>query len=110
MPKGYAKPGPNASNHEVTQFLTKKYVDKVWANHDDWSHDPAWLYENKPKKFQKYIQWYKDQFGGSAGSAPKPAEKKRADSSDDDTPAIKAKPAKQFAAPPGFKAPPAATV
>jgi len=51
LPKGYKKPGSNASNFEVTEFMTNKWVNKKWANHDDWSHDPAWLYENKPKKF-----------------------------------------------------------
>ena len=59
-PTHQQKPGPNASNHEVTQYMTNKYVDRKWANHDDWSHDPAWLYENKPKKFAKYITWYKE--------------------------------------------------
>jgi len=51
LPKGYRKPDSNASNHEVTEFMTNKYVHKKWANNDDWSHDPAWLFENKPKKF-----------------------------------------------------------
>ena len=51
LPAGYRKPESNASNHEVTEFMTNKYVHKKWANTDDWSHDPAWLYENKPKKF-----------------------------------------------------------
>lgn len=51
MPKGFRKPDSNASNFEVTEFLTNKYVNKKWANTDDWSNDPAWLYENKPKKF-----------------------------------------------------------
>jgi hypothetical protein len=31
--------------------MTNKYVNKKWANTEEWSHDPAWLYENKPKKF-----------------------------------------------------------
>lgn len=51
MPKGYRKPDANASNREVTEFLENKYVKKKWANTDEWAHDPAWLYENKPKKF-----------------------------------------------------------
>ena len=51
MPKGYRKPDANASNKEVTDFLEDKYVRKKWANTDEWANDPAWLYENKPKKF-----------------------------------------------------------
>ena len=64
LPEHYRKPGPNASNHEVTEFLTNKYVHKKWANNDDWSNDPAWLYENKPKKFQKYLTYYQENFHG----------------------------------------------
>jgi hypothetical protein len=51
LPKGFRKPDYNASNYEVTEFMTNKYVHKKWANTDEWSNDPAWLYENKPKKF-----------------------------------------------------------
>jgi len=51
LPEGFKKPDSNASNAEVVTFLTNKYVHKKWANTDDWSNDPAWLYENKPKKF-----------------------------------------------------------
>ena len=51
LPTGFRKPGQNASNHEVTEYMTNKYVKKKWANNDEWSHDPAWLFENKPKKF-----------------------------------------------------------
>ena len=51
LPANYKKPEQGASNYEVTEFLTNKYVHKKWANNDDWSNDPAWLYENKPKKF-----------------------------------------------------------
>jgi len=35
--------------------MTNKYINKKWADNDNWSHDPAWLYENKPKKFEKYV-------------------------------------------------------
>ena len=66
LPSGYKKPESNASNHEVTEFLTNKYVHKKWANTDDWSNDPAWLFENKPKKFQKYLNYYKENFCGEA--------------------------------------------
>lgn len=86
LPAGYKKPDSNASNREVTDFLTNKYVHKKWANTDDWSNDPAWLYENKPKKFQKYLQYYKDVIlpqmaGGAPGSFKKG---KKEDSSDDE--------------------------
>lgn len=57
IPKGFKKPGQNASNYEVTEFMTNKYVNKKWVD-ENWSHDPAWLYENKPKKFQKYVAYY----------------------------------------------------
>jgi len=57
LPKNFKKPGPNASNFEVTEFMTNKYVNKKWAD-ENWSHDPAWLYENKPKKFEKFVEYY----------------------------------------------------
>ncbi len=62
MPKNYRKPDANASNQEVTQFLTNKYVHKKWAS-DDWNNDPAWLYENKPKKFAKFVKYYAEKCG-----------------------------------------------
>ena len=62
MPKGYRKPDSNASNREVTDFMENKYVKKKWANTDEWSHDPAWLYENKPKKFLKYVKYWQENF------------------------------------------------
>lgn len=43
--------------------MTNKYVHKKWADNDNWSNDPAWLYENKPKKFEKFLQYYKEQVG-----------------------------------------------
>ena len=83
MPKTQKKPDSNASNSEVTQFLTNKYVHRKWANNDDWSHDPAWLWENKPKKFEKYVAYYKEHFlaGGDAEEKIN-ATKKAEDSSD----------------------------
>jgi hypothetical protein len=51
MPSNLKKPDWNASNHEVTQFLTNKYVNKKWASNDEWSNDPALLFENKISKF-----------------------------------------------------------
>jgi hypothetical protein len=88
LPKGFRKPDSNASNQEVTEFMTNKYVHKKWANNEDWNNDPAWLYENKPKKFAKYLQYYKDNFGGEFNDqpvAPKSYKNKKDDSSDDET-------------------------
>ena len=51
MPKTFKKPDGNASNREVTDFMEDKWVKKRWANTDEWANDPAWLFENKPKKF-----------------------------------------------------------
>lgn len=106
-PSHQQKPGPNASNHEVTQYLTNKYVDRKWAS-DDWSHDPAWLYENKPKKFAKYISWYKENCDGgvSVNAAAFEKKGKKGDSSDDEPP--KKQGGFGLKAPTGFTAPKAA--
>ena len=50
------------------------------ANNEDWSNDPAWLYENKPKKFQKYMAYYKEHFCGGQEEQEKA---KDSDSSDE---------------------------
>lgn len=50
LPSNFKKPGQNASNHEVTQFIEGKYVKRKWAD-DNWSNDPATLFQEKPKKF-----------------------------------------------------------
>ena len=34
LPSGYRKPDANASNHEVTEFLTNKYVHKKKGEKD----------------------------------------------------------------------------
>jgi hypothetical protein len=44
LPSGYRKPGPNASNYEVTEFMTSKYVHRKWVD-QNWSNDPATLFE-----------------------------------------------------------------
>jgi len=44
LPENYKKPGQNASNHEVTEFMTNKYVHRKWAD-SNWSNDPATLFE-----------------------------------------------------------------
>ena len=59
IPKGFRKPDQNANNQEVTQFMTNKYVHKKWVS-DDWNNDPAWLYENKQKKFAKFVKYYQE--------------------------------------------------
>lgn len=63
LPSNFKKPGPNASHYEVSEFLTSKYVHKKWADNDNWSNDPAWLFENKPAKFQKFVNYYKESLG-----------------------------------------------
>lgn len=107
MPKGYRKPDANASNREVTDFLENKYVHKKWANTDEWANDPAWLYENKPKKFAKYVKYWQENFNKGKSGAK---ESKKKDSSSDDEwvsskPAAKASskmqaPPKKMGAPP----------
>lgn len=82
LPKNYSKPGSNASNYEVTEFMTNKYVHKKWADNDNWSNDPAWLYENKPKKFQKFVEYYNEQHGIDAAA---PKLKTAAQDSDDES-------------------------
>ena len=55
LPKDYSKPGQNASSHEVQQFIRDKYVNKRWID-TDMSADPANLYWNDRKKFDKFIK------------------------------------------------------
>jgi len=38
-------------------------VHKKWADNDNWANDPAWLYENKPAKFKKFVNYYKEANG-----------------------------------------------
>lgn len=102
MPANYKKPDSNASNHEVTEFLTNKYVHKKWANTDDWNNDPAWLFENKPKKFQKYLNYYQESFGGKPAPEKVSYKNKRSDSSDDENAKEAPKPATKV----GLGAPP----
>jgi len=72
----------------VTEFMTNKYVHKKWANNEDWNNDPAWLFENKPKKYAKYLTYYKENFGGDGFNdqpeAAKSYKNKNDDSSDDE--------------------------
>ena len=102
MPKTQRKPDSNASNHEVTTYLTNKYVNRKWANNEDWNNDPAWLWENKPKKFEKYVKYYKELLGAEAQDEPKAAAKKKAEESSDEEyeAASKKQGKKGFAAPP----------
>ena len=100
MPKGYRKPDANASNKEVTDFLEDKYVRKKWANTEEWSNDPAWLFENKPKKFQKYVKYFQENFlGGKSAAIIQKPNKKDQESSDDEW--VESKPVqKKMQAPP----------
>lgn len=82
--------------------MTNKYVHKKWANTDDWSHDPAWLFENKPKKYQKYVTYYQENFQGQA--TKKKVNYKNKDDSSDSEEFQKAEPVKKSA---GLGAPPA---
>ena len=64
--------------------MTNKYVHKKWANNEDWSNDPAWLFENKPKKFEKYVKYYQEKFGGSVKTEKISYKNKQSSDSDSD--------------------------
>ena len=66
LPRGYNKPGQNASSQEVEQFIRDKYINKRWVENIK-QGDPAWLYWNDRKKFEKYI---KKLMEGASGEAP----------------------------------------
>jgi len=55
LPSNYNKPGQNASSHEVESFIRDKYINKRWIE-TSMSADPASLYWNDRKKFDKYIK------------------------------------------------------
>lgn len=55
LPSNYNKPGQNASSHEVESFIRDKYINKRWID-TSMSADPAFLYWNDRKKFDKYIK------------------------------------------------------
>jgi hypothetical protein len=55
LPKGYNKPGQSASSQEVEQFIRDKYINKRWVENIK-AGDPAWLYWNDRKKFEKYVK------------------------------------------------------
>ena len=38
-------------------------IKELRENVDDWNNDPAWLYENKPKKFAKFVKYYAEKCG-----------------------------------------------
>lgn len=54
LPENYQKPGHSASSEEVRRFMTEKYVNKKWVD-TKMHHDPLYLFENKPEKFQRFI-------------------------------------------------------
>ncbi len=66
LPKGYNKPGQNASSQEVEQFIRDKYINKRWVENIK-AGDPAWLYWNDRKKFDKYLKKLQE---GAAADAP----------------------------------------
>eukprot|EP00351_Strombidinopsis_sp_SopsisLIS2011_P001244 CAMPEP_0116887194 /NCGR_PEP_ID=MMETSP0463-20121206/21466_1 /TAXON_ID=181622 /ORGANISM="Strombidinopsis sp, Strain SopsisLIS2011" /LENGTH=88 /DNA_ID=CAMNT_0004549215 /DNA_START=233 /DNA_END=499 /DNA_ORIENTATION=- len=55
MPPSYAKPMANASNQQVSQFLTDKYVNKKWVN-SKMKHEPVWLFDNKRSKYDRFVK------------------------------------------------------
>ena len=54
LPSNYSKPGPNSRPEDVKRILTEKYVDQKWID-TKLKHDPVYLLENKPKKFEKWL-------------------------------------------------------
>jgi hypothetical protein len=54
LPSNFQKPGPNSNPEEVKRFMTQKYVDLKWVD-SKMKHDPVYLFENKPAKFQKFL-------------------------------------------------------
>lgn len=65
LPRTYNKPGPNTNPNEVEAFIRDKYINKKWIDTTLAKADPANLYWNDRKKFEKY----KEQFmnGGAGG-------------------------------------------
>ena len=55
LPKGYNKPGQNATSNEVESFIRDKYLNKRWVD-VDMSADPANMYWNNRKRFDKFIK------------------------------------------------------
>jgi len=55
LPSNFNKPGQSASSHEVESFIRDKYINKRWID-ASMSADPAFLYWNDRKKFDKYIK------------------------------------------------------
>ena len=49
------KPSGNAPNAEVVRYLTDKYVTKKYID-GKMKHDPLWLCENRPSKFQRFLK------------------------------------------------------
>lgn len=57
MPAGYQKPTQNSSPEEVMRFIKEKYLQKRWIDTDA-KADPAFLYWNDKKKFEKLKERY----------------------------------------------------
>jgi len=45
----------NAPSSQVQQFMTDKYVNSKWADPKQ-KHDPMFLFENRPKKFDRWVK------------------------------------------------------
>lgn len=55
LPHSFQKPTGNAGNDEVRRFLTDKYVSKKYVD-GKMKHDPLWLCENRPSKFERFLK------------------------------------------------------
>jgi hypothetical protein len=75
LPAHYNKPGQGASSHEVESFIRDKYINKRWV--DNGTDDPATLYWNDRKKFDKYIKKITSGETGGAPAAESDDEKKK---------------------------------
>jgi len=75
LPPHFNKPGQSASSHEVESFIRDKYINKRWV--DNGTPDPATLYWNDRKKFDKYIKKLTSGETGGAPAAESDSEKKK---------------------------------
>ena len=74
LPAHYNKPGQGAGSHEVESFIRDKYINKRWVDNGT---DPATLYWNDRKKFDKYIKKLTSGETGGAPAAESEDEKKK---------------------------------
>ena len=76
LPKGYNKPGQSASGSEVEAFIRDKYINKRWVENIK-AGDPAWLYWNDRKKFDKYVKKLLEQDAHQSGEEEEEEPKKK---------------------------------